>query len=316
MDKGNNIAPINKNISVVKYDVNNIKKLIYTIRGKQVMLDSDVAELYHYETRRVNETVKRNIQRFPEEFYFKLTDEEYDVLKSQFATSNIKEKMHMRGGKKKVPYVFTEKGIIMLSGILKSDIAVDVSISIVEAFIKMKNFIYNNRSLLERVITIENKIDNKFIEYDNKFEKVFDVLEKNKESEFKQKIFYKGQIYDAYELIIDIIKTAKNKIVIIDNYIDDTIFKILQKKNKNVEVVILTLPNCNLTKLDIKKFNEQYPVLKIARTDKFHDRFIIIDNRELYHCGASLKDLGKKCFGINKIKDNTFIENVMMICNK
>lgn len=316
MDKGNNIAPINKNISVVKYDVNNIKKLIYTIRGKQVMLDSDVAELYHYETRRVNETVKRNIQRFPEEFYFKLTDEEYDVLKSQFATSNIKEKMHMRGGKKKVPYVFTEKGIIMLSGILKSDIAVDVSISIVEAFIKMKNFIYNNRSLLERVITIENKIDNKFIEYDNKFEKVFDVLEKNKESEFKQKIFYKGQIYDAYELIIDIIKTAKNKIVIIDNYIDDTILKILQKKNKNVEVVILTLPNCNLTKLDIKKFNEQYPVLKIARTDKFHDRFIIIDDRGLYHCGASLKDLGKKCFGINKIKDNTFIENVMMICNK
>lgn len=316
MDKGNNIAPINKNISVVKYDVNNIKKLIYTIRGKQVMLDSDVAELYHYETRRVNETVKRNIQRFPEEFYFKLTDEEYDVLKSQFATSNIKEKIHMRGGKKKVPYVFTEKGIIMLSGILKSDIAVDVSISIVEAFIKMKNFIYNNRSLLERVITIENKIDNKFIEYDNKFEKVFDVLEKNKESEFKQKIFYKGQIYDAYELIIDIIKTAKNKIVIIDNYIDDTILKILQKKNKNVEVVILTLPNCNLTKLDIKKFNEQYPVLKIARTDKFHDRFIIIDDRELYHCGASLKDLGKKCFGINKIKDNTFIENVMMICNK
>lgn len=280
------------------------------------MLDSDVAELYHYETRRVNETVKRNIQRFPEEFYFKLTDEEYDVLKSQFATSNIKEKIHMRGGKKKVPYVFTEKGIIMLSGILKSDIAVDVSISIVEAFIKMKNFIYNNRSLLERVITIENKIDNKFIEYDNKFEKVFDVLEKNKESEFKQKIFYKGQIYDAYELIIDIIKTAKNKIVIIDNYIDDTILKILQKKNKNVEVVILTLPNCNLTKLDIKKFNEQYPVLKIARTDKFHDRFIIIDDRELYHCGASLKDLGKKCFGINKIKDNTFIENVMMICNK
>lgn len=280
------------------------------------MLDSDVAELYHYETRRVNETVKRNIQRFPEKFYFKLTDEEYDVLKSQFATSNIKEKIHMRGGKKKVPYVFTEKGIIMLSGILKSDIAVDVSISIVEAFIKMKNFIYNNRSLLERVITIENKIDNKFIEYDNKFEKVFDVLEKNKESEFKQKIFYKGQIYDAYELIIDIIKTAKNKIVIIDNYIDDTILKILQKKNKNVEVVILTLPNCNLTKLDIKKFNEQYPVLKIARTDKFHDRFIIIDDRELYHCGASLKDLGKKCFGINKIKDNTFIENVMMICNK
>lgn len=316
MDKGNNIAPINKNISVVKYDVNNIKKLIYTIRGKQVMLDSDVAELYHYETRRVNETVKRNIQRFPEEFYFKLTDEEYDVLKSQFATSNIKEKIHMRGGKKKVPYVFTEKGIIMLSGILKSDIAVDVSISIVEAFIKMKNFIYNNRSLLERVITIENKIDNKFIEYDNKFEKVFDVLEKNKESEFKQKIFYKGQIYDAYELIIDIIKTAKNKIVIIDNYIDDTILKILQKKNKNVEVVILTLPNCNLTKLDIKKFNEQYPVLKIARTDKFHDRFIIIDDKELYHCGASLKDLGKKCFGINKIKDNTFIENVMMISNK
>ena len=232
-------------------------------------------------------------------------------MKSQFATSNIEKKIYTRGGKQKIPYVFTEKGIIMLSGLLKNDIAVEVSIKIVEAFIKMRNFINSNRNLLERVITIENKVDKKFNDYDSKFEPIFNELQKD--TKFKQKIFFKGQIWDSYELIIDIIKTAQSKIVIIDNYIDDSILKMLQKKNKNVEVVILTSQNCNLSKLDIKKFNEQYPTLKIARTDKFHDRFIIVDNIELYHCGASLKDLGKKCFGINKIEGTEFIESINKI---
>ena len=313
MNKESNIATIDKDINIVPYDIEDIKERIYTVRGKQVILDSDVAILYHYETRRINEAVKRNIGRFPEDFCFKLTNEEYIILKSQIATSNIEENIHTRGGKKKIPYVFTEKGIIMLSGLLKNDIAVEVSIKIVEAFIQMRNFINNNRNLLERVISIENNVDKKFNDYDNKFEQIFNELQKD--IEFKQKIFFKGQIYDAYELIIDIIKTAQSKIVIIDNYIDDTILKMLQKKNKNVQVIILTSRNCNLTKLDIKKFNEQYGVLKIARTDKFHDRFIIIDNKELYHCGASLKDLGKKCFGINKIEGIDFIENINKIIN-
>lgn len=303
---------IEESTNIVKYETNNIKDLIYYIRGKQVMLDSDVAMLYHYETRRINEAVKRNIERFPEDFCFKLTDEEYSNLKSQIATSNIKEKINIRGGKQKIPYVYTEKGIIMLSGLLKNDIAVEVSIKIVEAFIKMRNFINDNGSLLEKVIFIENKIDNKFIDYDNKFKEIFNALNKDKQ-EFKQKVFFKGQIWDSYELIIDIIKQANEKIVIIDNYIDDTILKMLQKKNKNVEVVILTSQNSNLTKLDIKKFNMQYPVLKMSYTNKFHDRFIIVDKKEMYHCGASLKDLGKKCFGINKIEEEKVIKEILKL---
>ena len=313
MDKESNIAMVDKNINILTYEVEDIKKRIYTIRGKQVMLDSDVAMLYHYETKRINEAVKRNIERFPEDFCFKLTNQEYISLKSQIATSNIGENIYIRGGKQKMPYVFTEKGIIMLSGLLKNNIAVEVSIKIVEAFIKMRNFINSNRSLFERVITIENEVDKKFNDYDSKFKQIFKVLQKD--TEFKQKIFYKGQIWDSYEIIIDIIKTAKSKIVIIDNYIDDNVFKMLQKKNKDVEVVILTSPNCNITKLDIKKFNEQYPTLKIIITDKFHDRFIIIDSKKLYHCGASFKDLGKKCFGINKIEGIDFLENINKVIN-
>ena len=147
-------------------------------------------------------------------------------------------------------------------------------------------------------------------EHEKKFEKVFDELQKEKIAEFKQSIFFEGQIYDAYSLIIDIIKQAKHKILIIDNYIDDSILKILSKKNKNVEAVVLTSLNCNLNRLDINKFNKQYPVLKVARTNKFHDRFIVIDNKKLYHVGASLKDLGKKCFAISKIEDMEYIEKI------
>ena len=222
---------------------NNIQNLIYTIRGKQVMLDSDVAMLYDYETKRINEAVRRNVERFPEEFCFKITNEEYLYLKSQIATSNITDiPQYNRGGKQKLPYVFTEKGIIMLAGLLKNNIAIETSLKIVEAFVEMRKFINTNKNLFERVITIENKMDNKFLSYDNKFEQIFNALQKDEN--FKQKIFFEGQIYDAYSLIIDIIKKAKFKIVIIDNYIDDSILKMLAKKNKNVEVIILTSDNC------------------------------------------------------------------------
>ena len=210
-----------------------------------------------------------------------------------------------------LPYAFTEQGVAMLATIIRTDIAVDVSIRIMDAFVEMRKFISLNGQVFERLTNVEYKL----LKHDNKFNQVFNELQNNKEQEFKQKIIFKGQIYDAYELIIDIIKIAKTKIVIIDNYIDDTILKMLQKKNKNVEVIILTSQNCNLTKLDVKKFNEQYPTLKIAKTDKFHERFIIIDNKELYHCGASLKDLGKKCFGINKIEGMDFMENINKIIN-
>lgn len=285
----------------------NIKNLIYTVRGKQVMLDSDVAMLYNYETKKINQTVKRNIQRFPEKFCFKLTEEELETMWSQIVTTSKLEDNKYRS-KKYLPYVFTEQGIAMLSGLLKNEIAIQVSIKIMDAFVEMRKFINTNKNLFERVISIENKMDKKFIEQDKKFDIIFDQLQQ--EENIKQRIFFDGQIYDAYSLIIDIIKKANRKILIIDNYIDDSVLKMLTKKKNNVEVVILTSNKSNIETLDIQKFNKEYPILKVAKTNRFHDRFIVIDNKEMYHLGASIKDLGKKCFGINKIEDVEIIEKI------
>ena len=288
-----------------------IKNLIYTIRGKQVMIDSDVAMLYHYETKKVNQAVKRNIDRFPDRFCFRLTKSEFDVLRSQIVTSKMEtdNKTENRGGRRELPYVFTEQGIAMLSGILKSDIAVQVSINIMDAFVEMRKFMNTNKNLYEKVINIENKIDNKFIQYDKKFDVIFNQLQQ--EENIKQQIFFEGQIYDAYSIIVDIIKRANQKILIIDNYVDDSVLKMLTKKKNNVEVVILTSNKSNIQNIDVQKFNKEYPLLKIAKTNKFHDRFIVIDNIEMFHLGASIKDLGKKCFGINKIEDLEIIEKII-----
>ena len=292
------------------------------------MLDSDVAMLYHYETKKINQAVKRNIDRFPERFCFQLTEEEYLNLRSQFVTlnnnninedysidcintKNIYSNDNMGRGKhrKYLPYVFTEQGIAMLSGLLKNDIAVQVSIHIMDAFVEMRKFINFNNNLYEKVITLENNMNKKLLENDKKFDMIFNQLQLG--DNIKQRIFYDGQIYDAYSLIIDIIKKAKDKILIIDNYIDDSVLKMLTKKQKNVEVVIMTSHNSNIINLDIQKFNKEYPILKVAYTNKFHDRFIVIDNTEMYHLGASIKDLGKKCFGINKIEDVEIIKNII-----
>ena len=311
MNEKNDVATINEELNVVKYEIEDIKNLIYNVRGKQVMLDSDVAMLYRCETRIINQAVKRNMDRFPERFCFKLTECEVENLKSQFVISSLTKENY--GGRRKLPTVFTEQGIAMLSGLLRNAIAVQVSINIMDAFVEMRKFIASNGQVFERLTNVEYKLleQNKMLtEHEEKFEKVFDELQKNEETEFKEKIFFDGQIYDAYSLIIDIIKRAKKKILIIDNYIDDSILKMLSKKNKSVEVVILTSQNSNITKLDIQKFNKQYPTLKLARTQKFHDRFIVIDNKELYHIGASLKDLGKKCFAISKIEDMEYVEKI------
>lgn len=300
-----------------------IKNLIYTIRGKQVMLDSDVAMLYHYETKNINQTVKRNIDRFPEKFCFQLTENEFSNLRSQFVTlneSNInaeqennwsqfvtssKSDNSKHRGKKYLPYAFTEQGIAMLSGLLKNDIAVQVSIHIMDAFVEMRKFLMLNGQVFERLTSMEYKL----LEHDKKFDEVFNQLQL--EENIKQRIFFDGQIYDAYSIIVDIIKKANNKILIIDNYIDDSVLKMLAKKKNNVEIVILTSDKSNIENLDIKKFNKEYPILKVTKTNKFHDRFIIIDNKEMYHLGASIKDLGKKCFAINKIEDLEIIEKVV-----
>ena len=314
MEKEKSIMIANKELEEIEYNIDNIKNLIYTIRGKQVMLDSDVAILYNYETKRINEAVRRNKERFPINFCFQLTEDETQNLRSQIATSSLEKENY--GGRRTLPYVFTEQGIAMLSGLLKNEIAIQVSINIMNAFVEMRKFLVENGQVFERLSNVECKLlnqDRKLSIYERNFEKIFDELQNKKQKEFNEKIFFNGQIYDSYSLIIDIIKSAKEKIVIIDNYIDDSILKMLSKKNENVEAIIITSEKSNLNKLDINKFNKQYPIVKIAKKDKFHDRFITIDNKELYHCGASLKDLGKKCFAINKMNDINFLKNIEKI---
>ena len=279
-----------------------IKNLIYTIRGKQVMLDSDVAKLFNYATKDLNRNVRNNIERFPEYYCFRLTEDEYKSLRCKNFTLNKNGRGEHR---KYLPYVFTEYGITMLAGLLKSEIAVNISIKIVNTFIEMRKFLNSNGQVFERLTNVEYKL----LEYDKKFDKVFNQLQQ--EENIKQKIFFQGQIWDSYSVIIDIIKRANKKITIIDNYIDDSILKMLTKKNKNVEVIIITSDKSNIENIDVKKFNKEYPTLKVAKSNKFHDRFIIIDNKELYHCGASIKDLGKKCFAINKIEDISIIDKLV-----
>ena len=288
-------------------NTNPIEGRIFTVRGERVMLDSDLAAVYEVTTKALNQAVNRNERRFPPKFCFQLQENEWDALRSQIVTSNKKlnSKNNFRGGRQYLPYVFTEQGIAMLAPLLENDIAVEVSINIMDAFVEMRKFMMSNAPILERLTNVEYKL----LEHDENFDKLFNALQKDEN--FKQKIFFEGQIYDAYSLIMDIIKQAKNKIVIIDNYIEDSILKMLVKKNKNVEVVILTSEKSNILKLDIQKFNKEYPILKVAETNKFHDRFIVLDNTELYHIGASIKDVGKKCFGISQIEDESIIEKIV-----
>jgi len=281
----------------------NIENMIYNIRGKQVMQDSDFAKLYGCKngTKDINKAVKRNIERFPEDFYFQLTQEELKFLRFQNGTLEIKQGQYS----KYRPHVFTEQGVAMLATVLKTENAAKVSIRIMRTFVDMRKFINENDDLFKRLTTVEYKM----IEYDESFEKLFSALEPKKIE--SQKIFFNGEIYDAYSLIIDLIKEAKERIIIIDNYIDKSILDMLVYKKESVNVEIITSSHY-LTKLDINKFNRQYPNLTIKYTNIFHDRFIIIDNT-LYHVGASLKDLGKKCFAINKIEDKEYLDKIIEI---
>ena len=287
----------------------NIRNLIYEVRGKQVMLDSDLAFLYGCTngTKDINKAVKRNIERFPSNFYFQLTKEEFQNLKFQIGTSNIKE----HGGIRKLPYVFTEQGVAMLSSVLRTKNAAKVSVNIMNAFVYMRRFINENKDIFKRVIEIENKtdyIESTLKEYDKNFEVIFGKFDRKED--LKNKLFFDGEIYDAYSLLVDIIIKADKNIIVIDNYVDKVTLDILAKKKINVVVLLITDENKSklLTKTDIKKFNSEYPLLQIKYTNTFHDRFIIIDDKELYHLGASLKDLGKKVFAISKIEDKYYLK--------
>ena len=269
-----------------------IQSMIYTFRGRQVMLDSDLAMLYQVETKYLNRQRNRNAERFPEDFCFQLSKEEYEILRCQNVTSKNE---NGSGGRRYLPYVFTEQGIAMLSSVLKSEVAAKASINIMRAFVEMRKFLISNNEMFARL----DRVELKQLETDKKLEEVFDYIATTKE--VKQKIFFNGQIYDAFSLMVKIVEKAEKELILIDNYVDVNTLNILSKKKDGVNVLIVTSGNGNLTDKDVAKFNSQYPKLAVKISNDFHDRFFIIDRNEVYHIGASIKDAGKKSFGITKL---------------
>jgi hypothetical protein len=287
---------------LVVLDEEYIKSRIHTIRGQQVMLDEDLAELYCVQVKRLNEQVKRNIRRFPERFMFQLLGSEIKNLRSQNATSNYcnNEEVYLgskelRGGRRYLPYAFTEQGVAMLSGILNSDVAVKVSIQIMDAFVSMRRFIASNVNLFLRLDNVEKKQ----IEHDKKFDQVFDAIQ-SKGIKPEKGIFFDGQVFDAYKFVSGIIRSANRSIILIDNYVDESVLMLMCKRNKGVQARIYTRNISDQLKLDLQKCNSQYPPIEIFKFTDSHDRFLIIDNKEVYHIGASLKDLGKRWFAFSR----------------
>lgn len=266
-----------------------IEKMIYVIRDKQVMLDSDLAILYQVETGALNRAVKRNISRFPEDFRFQLTKEEYQNLRCQTGISSFAQGENNYGGRRTLPYVFTEQGISMLASVLHSEVAIKVSIGIMRAFVEMRRFIANNALLFERISNVELK-----------------QLEYQKQTDEKL-----DQIFDAFSLIVSLIQKAEKEIVLIDGYVDIGTLNLLTKKNENVTVVMYTLKRTKLSQEDVNNFNSQYPLLEVRYTKVFHDRFLILDKKNVYHIGAFLKDAGKKCFGISLIEDAGIVRDIL-----
>jgi len=276
----------------------NIENKIIVLRGVQVMIDRDIAAIYGVETKRLNEQVKRNIERFPEEFMFQLTRDEVDSVKSQFATSRNNMFEGQDGGTRKLPYAFTEHGVTMLASVLKSETAVKASVQIVRAFVSMRHFWQSNAEIFAELKFMRQhqfETDVHLRESDKKIDQLFSLMDKYNIDE-TQGIFFQGQIFDAYAKFESFIQSAKKEIILIDGYVDLSVLERLSKKNNGVTVTIYTDPKTKLTAQDIQKFNAQYPTLTLRHTTKMHDRFMIIDGTVLYHIGASLKDLGKKCF--------------------
>jgi phage regulator Rha-like protein len=275
-----------------------IQNKIYTIRDLQVMIDSDLALLYGVDTKVLNQAVKRNIERFPETFRIQLTDNEYKICsRSQFVTLNKETKVNRGQNIKYLPYAFTEQGIAMLSAVLRSETAIRTSIQIINAFIEMRKFILSNAQLFQRIENVEHKQ----IETDKRINQILDALD-NGTSKPKQGIFYDGQIFDAYLFVSDLIKSAKHTLVLIDNYVDESVLVLLTKRNPNVKAKVYTQKINKQLQQDIEKHNEQYEIIEIKEFKQSHDRFIIIDNTDIYHFGASLKDLGKKWFAFSKFE--------------
>lgn len=272
-----------------------IESMIYEIRGKQVMLDSDLAQLYGVETKRVNEAVKNNIHKFPDRFSWKLTCDEFIDLRSKFSTSSLNN----YGGRRYLPRVFTEQGVAMLATILKSKVATEVSIKIMDAFVAMRKYISSN--LIE-----QKHINNLVMKHEEQISTIFDYFDKNCND---TEIYFKGQIYDAYSKILDIFLIAKDSLIIIDSYADKYLLDMISKVNVSVMIVLST--KSRLSELDVNKYGQEYDNLTLIYNDSFHDRFIILDKKEMYHLGTSINNAGTKTFAINKVEDKRWLGLVL-----
>ena len=284
----------------------NIEDCIYNIRGQQVMLDSDIAVFFDVETKRINEQMKRNKARFPEDFCFQLNSLEFKTLKSQNATSNIG-----RGGKQKLPFVYTEHGIIALAGVLKSETADKMSVEIARKFIQMRKFILENGDVLLALAKLQNRQLEFEDETNHKFEQVFKFIEKLDLP--KTALFYNGEWFDAFDFIVGIIRKAKKSIILVDPYCDNKALSFLKYKSEGVEVLICNTSKSKLEKEELSRFESQYGVIKVRTLTNLHDRFLIIDEEECYDLGASLNYVGKKLFMINKIDTTTVVKEIIRI---
>ena len=279
---------------LISLDAGEIKRRIFTIRGRQVMTDSALAEYFGTTTGNLNRAMKRNIKRFPDSFCFQLTKTDYyEILRCQTGILELEQGKYS----KYLPYVYTEQGIAMLTSVLHTERAIAASISIMEAFVEMRHFIANNAALFDRI----SKVELKQLEADKKFDQLFEYV--NTHAETNQKLFFDGQIYDAFSLLIELIQKAAQEIILIDGYVDVSTLNLLAKKQSGVAVTIYTFKKTKLTAQDVAAFNSQYPQLDVKYTNVFHDRFLMLDGKTVYHIGASLKDAGKKCFGVTLMDD-------------
>ncbi len=285
---------------------NKIENRIFTIRGIQVMLDNHLGELYGVETKIINKATNRNLERFPTSFRFQLTEEEDENLRFQIGTSNSENSFFPQnlnitpkhGGRRYLPYVFTEQGVAMLSAILRSETAMRVSILIMDAFVEMRKVLNQHAGMFQRL----DKVENKLLENDNKFEQVFKALE-NRELNAGSGLFFDGQVFDAWTFVSDLVRSAKSSLILIDNYVDDSVLKLLTKRDSGITATIYTKTTSKQLATDLLKHNSQYAEIEIHEMTVAHDRFLIIDRTELYHIGASLKDLEKKCFAFSKMDE-------------
>ena len=297
---------------ILIHNRDDLKDKIYTIRGVQVMLDVDLAIIYGYSTKDFNRQVKNNIERFDEDFRFQLSDEEYSNLRCKIFTSSLNntEPEILRsksnwGGTRYKPYAFTEQGIYMLMTVLKGELAVAQSKILIRLFKEMKHFVQNNAFLFNEIVSVKQHL----LEHDERIDELFTLMDKYNIEE-KQGVFFQGQIFDAYAKFESFIAQAEKEIILIDGYVDLSVLERFAKKKSGVAVTIYTDPKTKLTTQDIQKFNAQYPTLTVKHTTKMHDRFLIIDQKMLYHIGASLKDLGKKCFAF-EILDSSLIHSIL-----